>query len=181
MSLSLHLIATIGLMFLPTKNFQTPLAQDSIQVEILTVREAEKEPEAKAEGMVTAKEFLSAKALADPRSQQAFAALKHLASDERITQLCNVEAMAQVHQWRSDFQPDSVVAYAMADTRLSGRTLEADGGALRSRHHWYNLKFRCEVTPDMNKVVAFQFALGKEIPETEWEAHSLPMGEDEPD
>ncbi|WP_077068208.1 DUF930 domain-containing protein [Ensifer aridi] len=45
---------------------------------------------------------------------------------------------------------------------LSGVTLHADGGALRSKQHWYNVKFRCEVTPDLGKVVAFEFSVGAE-------------------
>ena len=127
--------------------------------------------------MVQAKELLSAKVLADPRSKEALVALRQLGTDDRIIQLCNVEAMEQVHIWKSDFQPDFVVAYALADTKLSGLTLQADGAALRSKRHWYDIKFRCEVTPDLEKVVAFEFSLGAEIPKSEWETHSLPVGD----
>ncbi|GLS32309.1 protein of unknown function [Mesorhizobium albiziae] len=125
--------------------------------------------------MVHAKQLLSAKILADPRSKGALAALRQLARDDRIIQLCNFEVMEQVHRWNSDYQPDSVSAYAKADTKLSGLTLQADGGALRSKRHWYDVKFRCEVTPDLEQVVAFGFSLGAEIPESEWEEHSLPV------
>ncbi|QCL98003.1 DUF930 domain-containing protein (plasmid) [Agrobacterium tumefaciens] len=121
--------------------------------------------------------MFSAKILADPRSKGALVALRQLATDDRIIQLCNVEVMEQVHRWNPDYQPDFVVAYAIADTKLSGLTLQADGGALRSKRHWYDVKFRCEVTPDLEKVVAFEFSLGAEIPESEWEAHSLPIGD----
>lgn len=131
----------------------------------------------KGDGMVQAKELLSAKVLADPRSKEALVALRQLGTDDRIIQLCNVEAMEQVHIWKSDFQPDFVVAYALADTKLSGLTLQADGAALRSKRHWYDIKFRCEVTPDLEKVVAFEFSLGAEIPKSEWETHSLPVGD----
>lgn len=128
-------------------------------------------------GMVRAQELLSAKVLADPRSKEALVALKQLGTDDRIIQLCNVEAMEQVHVWKADFQPDFVVAYAMADTKLSGLTLQADGAALRSKRHWYDIKFKCEVTQDLESVVAFEFSLGTEIPKSEWETHSLPVAD----
>lgn len=83
--------------------------------------------------MVQAKQYFSSKILAAPRSEEALIALRQLGTDERITQLCNVEAMEQVHQWKGDFEPDLLVAYAMADTKLSGLMLEANGGALRSK------------------------------------------------
>lgn len=135
------------------------------------------EPSPQGDGMVRAKELFSAKVLADPRSKEALVALRQLGTDDRIIQLCNVEAMEQVHIWESDFQPDFVVAYAMADTKLSGFTLQADGAAFRSKRHWYDIKFKCEVTPDLEKVVAFEFSLGAEIPKSEWETHSLPVGD----
>ncbi|MET3524124.1 DUF930 domain-containing protein [Mesorhizobium abyssinicae] len=128
-------------------------------------------------GMVRAKELFSAKVLADPLSKEALVALRLLGTDDRIIQLCNVEAMEQVQIWKADFQPDFVVAYAMADTKLSGLTLRADGAALRSKRHWYNIKFKCEVTQDLERVVAFEFSLGPEIPKSEWETYSLPVGD----
>ncbi|WP_234704331.1 DUF930 domain-containing protein [Rhizobium nepotum] len=54
-------------------------------------------------GMVRAKELFSAKVLADPRSKEALVALKQLGRDDRVIQLCNVEAMEQVHIWKPAF------------------------------------------------------------------------------
>lgn len=127
--------------------------------------------------MVRAKELYSAKVLADPRSKQALAALRQLGTDDRITQLCNVEAMEQVHIWKSEFQPDFVVAYATTDTKLAGLTLQANGAAVRSKRHWYDMKFRCVVTQDLERVAAFEFSLGAEIPKSEWETRSLPVAD----
>lgn len=132
----------------------------------------------RGDGMVRAKGLYSAKVLADPRSKQALAALRQLGTDDRITQLCNVEAMEQVHIWKSEFQPDFVVAYATADTKLSGLTLQADGAAVRSKQRWYDLKFRCVVTQDLESVTAFEFSLGAEIPKSEWATHLLPVAAD---
>jgi hypothetical protein len=120
--------------------------------------------------------FFSSKTLADPRSKEALIKLRQLAMDERITQLCNVEAMEQVHQWNAKFEPDLLVAYAMADTKLSGLILAANGGAFRSKGHWYNIRFKCEVAPDMERVVAFEFAVGEQVLENECENHFVPVG-----
>jgi Domain of Unknown Function (DUF930) len=124
-------------------------------------------------GMVTATAMLSARSLANPLSRQAREALPTLAGAERMVQLCNIEAMEQVHAWRAEYQPDRVVAYAMEDLRASDTRLVADGAAIRIGSGWYNLIFRCELAPDQKTVVAFEFQLGGLIPETAWEEHAL--------
>lgn len=155
----------------------SPSSADEAHKETGTKPVTPTEVESEDNGMVHAKELFSAKILADPRSKGALIALRQLAREDRIIQLCNVEVMEQVHTWNSNYQPDFVVAYATADTKLSGLALQADGGALRSKRHWYDVKFRCEVTPDLEKVVAFEFSLGAEIPQSEWGTHSLPVGD----
>lgn len=130
-------------------------------------------PRHKAGGLIQATHLRSAKVLADPRSAKARKALQGLAPSERIVQLCNIEAMEQVHIWKPEFQPDFLVAYAMADTKLSGQKLQADGGAFRSKRRWYNIGFNCEVTPDQKKVVSFAFRVGDAIPKSRREDHNL--------
>ncbi|RUW89290.1 hypothetical protein EOA35_32920, partial [Mesorhizobium sp. M8A.F.Ca.ET.023.01.1.1] len=49
-----------------------------------------------APAMIRPTRMLSAKTLADPRSKQARADLEAFASDERMVQLCNLEAMDQI-------------------------------------------------------------------------------------
>jgi len=134
-------------------------------------------PRPKAGGLIHATHLRSAKVLADPRSAKARKALQGLASSERIVQLCNIEAMEQVHIWKREFQPDFLVAYAMADTKLSGQKLQADGGAFRSKRRWYTIGFTCEVTPDLKEVVSFAFLVGEAIPESQWEDHDLSVDE----
>lgn len=124
--------------------------------------------------MIRARRTLSGKILAEPRSRQAREALTQLDASERIEQLCNLEAMSQIQAWKADFQPDRVVAYAMADTRLSAGMLQADGAAFRSKRQWYRLRFRCETTPDRSKVAGFEFLVGDAVPRSEWAAHNLP-------
>jgi hypothetical protein len=123
--------------------------------------------------MVQATHLQSAKVLADPRSAKARKTLGQLAPSERIVQLCNIEAMEQVHLWKPALKPDFLVAYAMADTEVSGQELKADGGAFRSKSRWYNIGYTCAVTPDLSQVVSFAFAVGSEIPKSDWADHNL--------
>jgi len=127
--------------------------------------------------VVRARTMLAARALADPRSRDALHEWRKLYPDERIIQLCNLEAMEQVHAWRPAFEPDYVVAYAMGDIALTGLTLVADGAALRNHRAWYAMRYRCEVAADMEAVVAFEFVLGEPIPESEWAGHYLAAGD----
>lgn len=100
------------------------------------VRPAEPPPVSQptnAPAMIRPTEMLSAKTLADPRSGQARADLATFASDERMVQLCNLEAMDQIRRWRTDYQPERVVPYATAEEKITGTTIAANGAAFRSR------------------------------------------------
>ncbi|WP_235784237.1 DUF930 domain-containing protein [Brucella anthropi] len=123
--------------------------------------------------------MLSEKVLDDPRSRNSRQELAMLRPADQIEQLCNLEAMAQVGAWSEEYQPDRVVAYAMADPKLSGNSFSAEGAALHSKRDWYRLRFKCDLTPDHKKVAAFEFLMGEPIPRREWAEHSLPT-EDKP-
>ncbi len=131
--------------------------------------------------MVKPSLMLSEKTLSDPRSRSARQMLVALAPKERIGQLCDLEAMAQVAAWNKKFLPDRVVDYAMSNPKISDNSFVADGAALHSKHEWYNLRFKCELTPDHKKVAAFEFLMGDVIPKKEWEEHSLPDDQGELD
>ena len=88
--------------------------------------------------------------------------MRQLASGERVIQLCDLEALEQVHRWKPELKPDYLMAYAMAGAKLSENAVEADGAAFRSKQHWYNIKFKCQVTPDLTTVAAFEFLVGDE-------------------
>ncbi|MCV9941011.1 DUF930 domain-containing protein [Boseaceae bacterium BT-24-1] len=130
-------------------------------------------PPAEPPAMITARTLHSESVLANPRSRGTREALKTLDAAERIEQLCNLEAMSQIHAWKAEFEPDRVVAFAMAGTKASRTTLEAEGAAFRSRKQWYGLRFRCEMAAT-GKVAGFQFRVGEAIPRSEWAAHDLP-------
>jgi hypothetical protein len=73
-------------------------------------------PPAEPPAMITARTLHSESVLANPRSRGTRVALKTLEAGERIEQLCNLEAMSQIHAWKAEFEPDRVVAFAMAGT-----------------------------------------------------------------
>jgi len=125
--------------------------------------------------MVKPTQMLSAAVLDKPRSDKARRALSRLAPDERIVQLCNIEAMAQVAAWNASFQPDLVVAGAATDSKPSGNSLVADGAAFHSGRQWFAISFHCDVAPDRKRVVAFEFIVGDPIPNSEWERDNLPV------
>lgn len=135
-------------------------------------------PETRPDGLIVAHTLRSGTVLDDPRSADAKAALPLMKSDERMLQLCSIEALEQVASLGDDYTPDLIVSYAMDDVRLKGDTARAPGAAVRSRGQWYNLRFECQVTPDLEHVAAFAFKLGDEIPEAEWESHNLVVGGD---
>ncbi|YBV98186.1 DUF930 domain-containing protein [Phyllobacteriaceae bacterium JZ32] len=126
-----------------------------------------------APSMIRATSLYAARTLADPRNRQAREGLAQLAGPDRMEQLCNAEAMEQIHHWREDFDPDRLVAYAMGDTRIDGDMFIADSAAFRSKRQWYNVKFRCGLTSDFKTVASFEFQVGDAIPRAEWEEHNL--------
>lgn len=129
---------------------------------------------AEADGLVRPRRLLSQQVLADPRSRDTLAMLPRLAPDERVEQLCGLEAMGQIHAWQQSYEPDRVSAYAMADTRYAGRVLRAEGATFRSRRRWYGLRFECTISADLKRVTAFAFQVGEPIPPARWQALGLP-------
>lgn len=123
--------------------------------------------------LIVAKQLYSGRALADRHNATAREAMKTLAADERIIQLCDVEAMEQVRRAGAALTPDYVIAYAMADLRLSAHGVDAEGGAFLSHRAWYGLKFRCGVSADDSKVTSFAFLVGRPIPKSLWASHNL--------
>lgn len=124
--------------------------------------------------MIRPTEMLSAKTLADPRSRQARADLATFASDERMVQLCDLEAMDQIRRWRADFRPERVVPYATAEEKITDTTVAADGAAFRSRGNWYGFKFKCQLAGDGESVVGFEFLVGDQVPREKWDELGLP-------
>lgn len=162
-----------------------PAPEVNIPVELLSPEQYEAEtrsgggtaPAPAVPGMIHATAMLSAAALADPKSRQAREMLPHIDATERSVQLCNLEAMEQVHAWKPDFAPERIVAYAMADLAIAGDTIRADGAAFLSGGEWYTLRFDCGLAADHASVASFDFKVGDTIPRDQWDAHSLPTAD----
>ena len=123
--------------------------------------------------MVHATHLQAAEVLAEPASKEVRDTLPLLGSDERVAQMCNIEALAQIHTADARFDPDILVAYAMADMEVANRVVDADGGAFRSKREWYGFKFHCEVAADLQSVTDFSFSIGEPIPRDQWASHDL--------
>ncbi|WP_348046041.1 DUF930 domain-containing protein [Devosia sp.] len=136
-------------------------------------------PAAKAGGMVQSSQYYASSILSEPANKEIRDTLPLLASDERIVQLCNIEALEQVHAWKPSLNPDTLVPYAFAETTVAGQTLTAEGGAIRDARQWYRFRFSCTASPDYQGVADFKFEVGELIPPEQWEAHSL-SAEDDP-
>lgn len=126
--------------------------------------------------MIAATRLRAAEVLADPRSASVRREMRTLAPEIRLEQLCNLEAMEQVHLWKPVLSPDFVTAYAMDDTQIDGRALKADGAAIRIADRWFRLRYACTATADIATVTQFSFELGAEIPKGDWEEHGLLPG-----
>jgi hypothetical protein len=100
-------------------------------------------------------------------------ALQMLAPDERLEQLCDYTAIARIRKESGSFRPDRVVASATAEPHIREHTIEAQGGAFRSRGKWYALSFTCTASPDHLAVVSFRYTIGPEIPEAKWASDRL--------
>ena len=125
------------------------------------------------DALTVAKKLYSANLLADRHNKRAREAMKTLAVDERIIQLCDIEAMEQVKRAKPALKPDYVIAYAMVDLNLSPHEVEAEGGAFLSHRQWYGIRFRCDVSGDDRRITAFAFRIGQPIPRSQWAAHNL--------
>ncbi len=130
-------------------------------------------PTQEADGTFRATKLYTATLLARPEMAQVRRGLTTLASSEKLMQLCNIEALEQIRLAAPQYDPDTLVSYAMADPVSSGLMLTAMGGAFRSRRLWYGVSFQCTVAPTLDGVTSFSFKLGDAIPPSEWEEHYL--------
>jgi hypothetical protein len=127
-------------------------------------------------GPIQATQFFAGKILAE--DGEIAAALPTLGNDERVIQLCSIEALEQIKSAKPEYAPDTLVAYAFGDMNVAAGILTAPGAAFRSRRRWWNVSLTCAVAPNFTAVTAFEFTLGDEIPEADWDAHFL-TAEDE--
>jgi hypothetical protein len=125
-------------------------------------------------GWYRSETMLSDAEISDPKHERLKTKLGQLESGTRAVQICDLEAILQIARSGLEYHPETVVAYAMADVVVKGELLVAKGAAFQSGGTWYNLSFRCRILPRSQIVQGFEFAIGTEIPRTEWETHGLP-------
>jgi len=94
--------------------------------------------------------------------------LKLLEPVDRLEQICDYTAMVQIRKDGRHFHPDRAVASAMKKPKIGPNTIDAKGGAFRSKGHWYAMSYSCVATPDHMQVTSFRLKIGREIPEGEW-------------
>jgi hypothetical protein len=123
--------------------------------------------------MIKATETLLETMLSDPRSRGVAQSLAQMNVEERAVQICSIEAMGQITKNDSRFYPELVSSYAMSQLKFKGRVVIADGAAFQSSGIWYNLAFRCEVSPDHTRIQSFEFAVGDAIPRSKWSSLNL--------
>jgi hypothetical protein len=123
--------------------------------------------------MIKATRMLSETMFSDPRSQGMTQALAQMNVEDRAAQICSIEAMGQIAKNDSRFSPELVSSYAMSQLKFKGKVVIADGAAFQSSGIWYNLAFRCQVSPDRARVQSFEFAIGDAIPRSQWSSLNL--------
>ncbi|WP_158409588.1 DUF930 domain-containing protein [Devosia psychrophila] len=126
-----------------------------------------------APAMLEATEFYASDLLRRPENAQVRETLPLLAPDERIVQLCNIEALEQIRIANAGRFPDSLDTSAFEETEISNGKLSAPLGAYRAARKWFYVTFECTPGPDLESVVEFTFDLGDEVPRELWEEHEL--------
>jgi len=101
------------------------------------------------------------------------AELEKLDPATRLEQRCDVEAMEQISRDVRKFSVDKVLAYAFSDPRAGKNSIKADGAAFRSGEHWYKLAFVCRTADDHISVTSFDYEIGDEVPQDQWDKHYL--------
>lgn len=99
--------------------------------------------------------------------------LQRLSPSERLVQICDYTAMQRIRKEHREYRPDRAVADARSHASIIKNTVEAKGGAFRSRRKWYALSYTCTGSPDSLKVLSFKYKIGAEIPQSKWATYSL--------
>lgn len=99
--------------------------------------------------------------------------LMRLDPGQRFQQICDVAAMKAIAHGEHGMRPDRAMLDAVSSVRQSGDTLTGEGGVIRSKGKWLHISFTCIASPDRLAVLSFDYKLGDEIPENDWERYSL--------
>jgi hypothetical protein len=93
---------------------------------------------------------------------------------ERAHQACVVKGLEAVRRGDKRFsKADRLMPDTFQRAQFDGSVVSAQGAAVRANAHWYALSFKCTVSDDQMKALAFTYQIGEEIPPDRWEDAGL--------
>ena len=98
-------------------------------------------------------------------------AMGDMPRDERAAELCVTELREQLRRASPPYRPELLPSFGLK----TGTVLDVRNAAFRASARWYELRFRCELDEDAMTVRSFAFAVGKEIPRSEWKSRGFPV------
>lgn len=99
--------------------------------------------------------------------------LEKLAPEERAHQVCILRGFDTFQKDNQLKSADRLKTSIFSRAQLNGATLQAKGGAVRMKGHWYAMGFTCTLTGDLLKATSFSFNLGAEIRKADWDRLGL--------
>jgi hypothetical protein len=112
-------------------------------------------------------------AQAAPSDAKIMRTLKLLEPTERLEQLCDYAAMQYIRKNLKAYRPDRALAGAISEPVIKQHTIEAKGGAFRSRKQWYEMSYTCTADAEHLNVLSINLKVGEEIPESKWAGYGL--------
>ncbi|WP_246752787.1 DUF930 domain-containing protein [Sinorhizobium sp. BG8] len=119
------------------------------------------------EPLPEAKKIFSTEATDNP---VAMTAMGDLPRGDRVGQLCSSELYAQLRHGAPRYDPQMIPSFRLS----KGTVLEVRRAAFYADRRWYDLRFRCEVDEGATRVLSFAFAVGNEVPKSEWRKRGFP-------
>lgn len=114
--------------------------------------------------------------IAGPASAAADKMQRSLEKLEPVTQMmevCDMAVSTRISAETPYSRVDRVVADAVVEPMAAADAITANGGAFRDHGHWYGLRYFCTLTPDHLAAKTLRYAVGHEIPESQWEQYGL--------
>ncbi len=135
--------------------------------------EAEPKPEAPTEADVPndLPEVKTLFSTAITNNPVAMTAMGDMPREERAAELCVTELREQLRRASPPYRPELLPSFGLK----TGTVLDVRNAAFRASARWYELRFRCELDADAMTVRSFAFAVGKEIPRSQWKSRGFPV------
>lgn len=111
----------------------------------------------------TAKRFYLNAILDAPAMARAKDAIKKLPPEKRLSQTCNIEAIGQLGNAGKGYNPDALVADALAKPAMEGSSFTVVGGAFRSDGKWRAISYECTLSKDLSAVKSFSYRVGGDV------------------